>query len=276
MEGGSGSGGAMVVAPFVVKTYTMVNDPATDPVISWGKDNNSFVVADPFAFSQTLLPAHFKHRNFSSFVRQLNTYGFRKVDPDRWEFAHASFLKGQTHLLRRIVRRNSSNSKGGDRVGGGSKEEEEERVAMEVVRMKEKQRKIEEKVQRMWRRVQESERRPRQMLAFLVKVAGDPIMLRRLMGTSEGGKKSARLRLEGNRGELEAAPVEVGVGMDGSFQSLPVERDGGLLAVDGVDSFFNTVDSMGFYGGPGSEVGGVDGAGGGGAYPYSFRVRNEF
>ncbi|GJN19404.1 hypothetical protein PR202_gb06681 [Eleusine coracana subsp. coracana] len=93
--------------------------------------------------------------------------GFRKVDPDRWEFAHVSFLRGQTHLLRHIARR-SSGGGGGKR---GKDDDDGATVAMEVVRLKREQRAIEDRVAAMWRRVQETERRPKQMLAFLVKVA---------------------------------------------------------------------------------------------------------
>lgn len=60
--------------PFLRKTFEMVDDPEMDSVISWSCTGESFVVWDPHRFSTDLLPRHFKHSNFSSFVRQLNTY----------------------------------------------------------------------------------------------------------------------------------------------------------------------------------------------------------
>ncbi|XP_058228416.1 heat shock factor protein HSF24 [Rhododendron vialii] len=99
-----------VPAPFLSKTYHLVDDPSTDDVISWNEDGTTFVVWKTAEFAKDLLPSSFKHNNFSSFVRQLNTYGFRKTVPDKWEFANENFKRGQRELLTRIRRRKAVTS----------------------------------------------------------------------------------------------------------------------------------------------------------------------
>jgi hypothetical protein len=71
--GGGGGGGGP--APFLLKTYEMVDDPSTHAVVSWSDVSDaSFVVWNSPEFVARLLPTYFKHSNFSSFIRQLNTY----------------------------------------------------------------------------------------------------------------------------------------------------------------------------------------------------------
>ncbi|CAL9766924.1 unnamed protein product [Musa acuminata subsp. burmannicoides] len=101
-------GQRVMPTPFLTKTYQLVDDPAMDDVISWNEDGSTFVVWRPAEFARDVLPKFFKHNNFSSFVRQLNTYGFRKIVPDRWEFANDCFRRGEKGLLCDIHRRKFS------------------------------------------------------------------------------------------------------------------------------------------------------------------------
>ncbi|KAF9814335.1 hypothetical protein IEO21_05178 [Rhodonia placenta] len=96
---------------FVTKLYQMINDPKSAQFISWTELGTSFVVQNVGEFSRTILGSHFKHNNFSSFVRQLNMYGFHKInrrtsaDVQTWEFSHHKFLRGRPDLLEEIKRK---------------------------------------------------------------------------------------------------------------------------------------------------------------------------
>ncbi|KAG0001244.1 stress-responsive transcription factor hsf1 [Modicella reniformis] len=108
------------VAAFLTKLYNMVNGANSSELIKWSDDGQSFIVANHVEFAKEVLPKFFKHNNFSSFVRQLNMYGFHKVphlqqgvlmpdsDSEQWEFSNQHFQRNQPDLLYLVSRKKAS------------------------------------------------------------------------------------------------------------------------------------------------------------------------
>ncbi|XP_059632121.1 heat stress transcription factor A-5 [Cornus florida] len=192
MDGVPAAGGGGGPAPFLLKTYEMVEDSSTDEIVSWGSKMNSFVVWNPPEFARLLLPSYFKHNNFSSFIRQLNTYGFRKIDPEKWEFANEDFVKDQKHLLRNIHRRKPIHSH--SQPQGSSVDPERaafdeeidrlsrEKAALEVnvFNFKQQQSAAKGQLENLTQRVGGMEQRQEKLLTFLEKAIQDRNFVERL------------------------------------------------------------------------------------------------
>ncbi|CAA7408773.1 unnamed protein product [Spirodela intermedia] len=181
--------------PFLSKTFEVVEDPETDAVVSWSRSRNSFVVWDPHAFATTLLPRYFKHDNFSSFVRQLNTYGFRKVDTNKWEFANKEFLAGQKHLLKNIRRKRkipTPNTQWCQGAGTLGLEKEVERLCrersflfLETVKLCQQQEKSRSELLAMEERLRDNERKQQQTMVFLARALNSPSFVDQLVRRSD-------------------------------------------------------------------------------------------
>ncbi|KAF7727133.1 kinase-regulated stress-responsive transcription factor skn7 [Apophysomyces ossiformis] len=108
------------IPEFVKKLFRMLEDDSYPHILSWGTGGDTFVVKEPNEFARFILPKHFKHSNFSSFVRQLNKYDFHKIrNPEdghrpygdqAWEFKHDNFKYNRKELLDGIKRKTTVKS----------------------------------------------------------------------------------------------------------------------------------------------------------------------
>lgn len=105
---------------FVKKLFQMLQDENYKDIVKWTDAGDSFVVLNTNDFTKDILPRHFKHSNFASFVRQLNKYDFHKVKipndekqhyqygDDAWEFRHPDFRINDRDSLENIKRKGPS------------------------------------------------------------------------------------------------------------------------------------------------------------------------
>ena len=86
----------MAATPFLGNTFRIFasEDPDIKAACGWGHWNGKVTIkiTDQGKFAK-VLSGHFKHGNISTFVRQLNMYGFHKThDSKTQEFYHSKFL----------------------------------------------------------------------------------------------------------------------------------------------------------------------------------------
>ncbi|KAL1916687.1 uncharacterized protein VTP21DRAFT_5391 [Calcarisporiella thermophila] len=100
---------------FASKLFDLLESQSHPHLISWSPQGTHFIIHNIPDFSTHVLPLVFKHSKFSSFVRQLNIYGFRRVTDGRRMrhcssrrevvFWHPEFRRGEREGLSKVKRR---------------------------------------------------------------------------------------------------------------------------------------------------------------------------
>ena len=64
---------------FPVKMHIILNDPELEDIVGWLPHGRSWRILRPREFEKKVIPSFFEHTKFSSFIRQANGWGFRRV-----------------------------------------------------------------------------------------------------------------------------------------------------------------------------------------------------
>lgn len=90
---------------FPQKLFSLMENEPGD-VVAWSERGLSFRVVNPDKFAEEVVPKYFRHTKMTSFQRQLNLYGFRRVTKgdDVGSYYHPKFQRGRRDLIGEIKR----------------------------------------------------------------------------------------------------------------------------------------------------------------------------
>lgn len=96
------------------KKLMSVLDKNPDPsIISWLPHGRAFIVKDSNRFMSEINPSHFNSKQFKTFQRMLNMWGFKRMNGkrDQGAYYHQMFLKGMPNLVRKMKLNKRKNGK---------------------------------------------------------------------------------------------------------------------------------------------------------------------
>ena len=94
---------------FLEKLFKILKMKKYNKIIKWNDDGTTVIILDPIKFSNKILKTFCKHDNYTSFVRQLNLYGFHKNKNiymyDMEQYSNENFRRDSTITEIRNIRR---------------------------------------------------------------------------------------------------------------------------------------------------------------------------
>lgn len=179
--------------------------------------------------------------------------GFRKIDPDRWEFANEGFLAGQRHLLKTIKRRrNVAQSQVMQQDTGGAcvelgeygMEGDIERLRRdrtvlmaEIVKLRQQQHNSREQLSAMEARLLTTEKKHQQMMTFLARALSNQAFMQQLAQRKElqgvQMKRKRRLTASPSVENLQQHdPVTMAVPIESVVVDYPSQEQEGLVTIE--------------------------------------------
>lgn len=91
---------------FPAKLFRMLEDPDCQEYISWQPHGRSWKIHNQHEFEEKVIPLFFRHAKLSSFMRQVNGWGFLRTPtgPDQNAYHHEMFRRGFPQLCAKMRR----------------------------------------------------------------------------------------------------------------------------------------------------------------------------
>jgi len=106
----SESGNQGQARTFPLRLHKILSNPEYQDCIVWLPHGRAWRIVNKTQFEKKVIPHHFRHARYASFMRQVNGWGFNRVTegPDHNSYFHKFFLRGQPDLCQKM--RRSTNS----------------------------------------------------------------------------------------------------------------------------------------------------------------------
>jgi hypothetical protein len=131
------------IPKFLTKIHDILDNNDYPQALQWNREGSAMLIHSSTELEK-ILPCVFKHKNVTSFIRQLNLYGFKKMKSNTSQHAyyHEFFKSTKTNLLQFIKRKKDEVAEDYSPLTGGNSGTEEEAERRETLRENEKLKKV--------------------------------------------------------------------------------------------------------------------------------------